>query len=555
MMRSMLTAVLMAAGLAWPMAGRAADPVRPETWLVPMPPLTAPGDPRSGATDYFDMFKPGAPWDYVAKRIKVFEIYRDRELLMSDDQLRLLLHGLADRHIALGMETNALMATSTCAPGVGKAGPITAEVERLKRLGGDLRFIAMNEPLISGHAMTGPRDCHASIAAVAADVANFLKPLMAVFPELQVGDIEPIGDIPAAAHAADMQNWPQQVGQWMAAYKAATGRPLAFLHSDVVWDRDWQGDLRQMAQISHAAGVPFGVLYHGDLTEMSDAALAANTARYVTEVERTLGIHLDHAVFQSWYNWPRRALPDTDLTTMTGMVRDYDRKRTTLTVSGTRVRLTDEMGAPVVNARIGVDINDPVPGTTLAAQRVTGEVPPGAVGALLALRVHTDCLCAPAAAQIDLAGFQYGETPPAYDGAKYVWDFHQWGTEMPPTAHPVTLAGTPGVGVAVTAGQKFALNGPRFPVHAGAPFEARFTWQVSPPADGTGYLAIVFLGANGIETKRTMVRLTPTWRRAATLTTDAAGFAGFLEAAGNGKVVSLAYAGDGDHGPARVDVP
>ena len=384
---------------------------------------------------------------------------------MSDGQLRAVIRGLADRHIALGLETNVLQATSTCKPGAGKAAPITAEVERLKRLGADLRYLAMNEPLMGGHGVTGPGDCHASIGAVAEDVAATLKPLLAIYPDLQIGDVEPVGRVDPARHLADMQDWPGQIGAWMAAYRAAMGRPLAFMHADTVWERDWRGDLQQLAQVSRTAGVPFGVLYRGDLSEMSDAALAANTARYAGQVEDGLGLRPDHAVFQTWWNWPRHDLPDTDLTTMTGMVRDYLRSRTTVTLAGGRLRLTGAQGDPVGQAALTVEVHDPAPGATLTPQRIAGQVPPGATAALFALRVHADCLCAPTPARIELVGFQYGEqgAQGGYDQSRFAWDLHAWFSAMPGATRAMLAGGATALQVNAAAGQKLVMNGPRFP--------------------------------------------------------------------------------------------
>ena len=546
---------LAALGLTGPCAGAAAP--RPEIWLAPFAPLSRPGDPRSGAPDYFNLFDPGAPWDGTAAQVHVFELYRDQELLMSDEQLRAVIRGLADRHIALGLETNVLQATSTCAPGVGKAAPITAEIERLKRLGADLRYLAMNEPLMGGHGVTGPGDCHASIAAVAADVAATLKPLLALYPGLQIGDVEPVGRADPASHPADMQDWPGQIGAWMTAYRAAMGRPLAFIHADTVWERDWKGDLQQLAQVSRAAGVPFGVLYRGDMSEMSDAALAADTARYAAQVEDGLGLRPDHVVFQSWWNWPRHDLPDTDLTTMTGMIRDYLRSRTTLVLAGGRLRLTGAQGDAIGHAALTVDVHDPAPGATLTPQRIAGTVPPGADAALFALRVHADCLCAPAPARIELAGFQYGEqgAQGGYEQARFAWDLHDWFSAMPGATRALPVGGVPALQINAAAGQKLVLNGPRFPVRAGAPFEARFAWQVGRSSEDAGYAALIFFGPNGVEIKRTLLRFAPSWRPAGGLTTDAAGYAAMPPAGVRGQTVSVAFGGDGTHRPTRTILP
>lgn len=516
--------------LAWP--GHAAGPPRPEIWLTPFAPYAAPGDERHGAPDYFDLFEPAAAWAVSAARTKVFKIYRDQAVLMPDDRLKAIIDRVRDRHLALAMESNILIETSACGPGVGKFWPITPVLERLKRLGADLRYLALNEPLTGGHAATGPNACRASIEAVAADTAAALKPLWAVYPALQVGDIEPIGVF------GGITDWPEQIGRWMAAYQAATGRPLAFMQADTVWGRDWKHDLLALARITRAAHIPFGVLYDGDFTELSDADWAADTARYASEVEDGLGLHPDQVNFQTWDEWPQHSLPDSDFTTMTGMVRAYLRPRTALTrLDGTRFRLTDERGAPIAGAALTIEQHDDPPDGPLLPQRMEGEVPQHAVSALFALRVNAECTCPRAPVDLVLSGIRYGDGGPAF-----AWDLAAWTRAAPAAVRPADDGSERAMEVRDPPGTPLVLNGPSFPVRAGAHFDLRFGWAVSRASSGAGYAALIFLGADGIEVRRTLHRLATTWRQVGSVTTDADGVARWPGAAGT-RSLALSYAG------------
>jgi hypothetical protein len=542
-------AMVMQPGLAM------ADEVsRPEIWLAPFAPYTAPDDIRKGAPDYFELFKPVSAWAFTASHVKVFKIYRDQVVLMPDAALETIFRGLAERKIALAMETNILLETSVCAPGIDKAKPITPVLERMKRLGADLRYLALNEPLAGGHFAYGPNDCRASIEAVAADVAASLRPLYAVYPDLQVGDIEPIGRI------GDMHDWPDEIAKWMDAFRAATGKPFAFMHADTVWGRPWQEDLRGFGQVTRVAGIPFGVIYNGDFTELSDAAWAGNTARYASQVEDGLGIRPDQVIFQSWSNWPQHSVPDSDLTTMTGMVRDYLRERSILTAgSGNRVRLVDEHGAPIAHAPIAVQVQETVADAPFVPQKIEGVVPPDAVAALVAGRLNAECLCPRAAMNIDVKNFVYGEKDArgGYEQAQFSWNFGEWAARAPAAVRRATAGDHAALNISIGPKDSQVLDGPRFPVHAGAEFQARFDWRVSRSSEGAGNIVLIFFGANGIETRRTDHRLVPTWRTVKTLTSDAGGFvdipADHFGRSGD-RFVQLSYAGDENSRPVALEL-
>jgi hypothetical protein len=489
----------------------------PEIWLATFSPFNSPTDPRRGAPDYLSLFSPEAKWDTSARHVKVFKIYRDQVLYMPDEVIRTIIGGLDARHISLAMETNILVETSVCSPGIDKAKPITPVVERLKRLGANLRYLALDEPLAGGHLAARSRDCHASIDAVARDVAASIKSLLAIYPDLQVGDIEPIGRL------GDDSMWPQELGQWIDAFQAETGHKLAFMHADTVWGRPWKEDLKALAAITRKVGVPFGVIYNGDFTEFSDVAWAANTKRYAELVESSLGSVPDHIIFQSWDTWPQHSLPDSDFTTATGMIRDYLRQRTSLKRDAYgNMRLVGDNGSPVALGKVKILVHtDPPAPKSMTPQFINGEVPRGAYSALLALRVNADCPCPRADANFMVSDFTYSELPSETSATRnrFDWDFGEWHRQAPDIINSLRIDGRHAISVSSPSGRGVILNSPRFPVTAAATFHATFSWDVSTESEEIGYIAIVFLGANGVETRRTLQRFQTSWHEVAELRT------------------------------------
>jgi hypothetical protein len=104
-------------------------------------------------------------------------------------------------------------------------------------------------PLIFGREYSGPNACRDSIESLAAQVAQKVAQARSVFPDIQVGDIEPIGN--------PRPGWLTDIAEWTKAYRAATGTPLAFFQFDVDWNNpNWPQQLKAGADLMQSLGIP-----------------------------------------------------------------------------------------------------------------------------------------------------------------------------------------------------------------------------------------------------------------------------------------------------------
>jgi hypothetical protein len=175
----------------------------------------------------------------------------------------------------------------------------------------------MDEPLFYGSVYDGPRSCQTPIQTVAAAVATRIQHATALFPDLQVGDVEPIGSPPRF-------DWPEKLTMWFEAYRAAVGRPLAFFHADVSWMHDnWQNELRFAANLSRRSGSRFGIVYNGNPTDPDGVTWANNALSRARNIERDLGVVPDDAVIQSWMPFPDEMLPPSTPGTLTSVLSGY----------------------------------------------------------------------------------------------------------------------------------------------------------------------------------------------------------------------------------------
>ena len=270
--------------------------------------------------DFMELFTPTAQWTVGASGIQIFLLSNQFVAFATDQQLSQVISDMKRRHIALSMAGLMLTASDRCGHHVeGYDGPngILRTATRVKQLGGVLKYIAMDEPLLYGHFYSSPTACRDSIADVAKQVAEKVAQAKSVFPQLKVGDIEPIG-------AAAQNHWMEQMQQWPAAYQAAVGEPLAFMHVDISWQNpNWQSDLQAESKILRAATIPLGIIYNGSPQDQTDLEWTTHAEQRYHLIESNLRIIPDQAIIATWTAHPIRMLPEDQPSTMTYLLKQY----------------------------------------------------------------------------------------------------------------------------------------------------------------------------------------------------------------------------------------
>ena len=305
-----------------------------EVWLAPQ--ASVPPSPLHRAVDFMDLFRPDAPWRATAARVKVFKLYASFLGPASQDQVNAIVADLNRRHIAIALEAGVIDVgpISTHPPcgglglveGYGVPEQARAIADKIKRAGGVVRYIAMDEPLWYGHFFTGKPGgqpgCHSSVGEIARLVVPTLSAYVDAFPTVAIGDVEP-------SDVADQPGWRAVMADWGRAYQAAMGRPLAFFHLDIPWARpDAQKtalDLFAFAESLKRQGMveKVGVIYDASPMAPGDAAWVREAQSHIRFLEMDNGLRPDHAVFQSWTASPTHALPETAPDTLTGLANAY----------------------------------------------------------------------------------------------------------------------------------------------------------------------------------------------------------------------------------------
>jgi hypothetical protein len=276
----------------------------------------------------------GAAWPHALAHTSVFGMYGgwvsagNAQAInqASDAELQQIVSFLNAHHMGIELEAPALQALATCGAGVEGYVPYGQTVQsvtlaylnRLKALNAPVQFVKADEPFFYGTVSNEAQVCHFTVTQDAQEIQTFAQLVRSVYPDAEVGDVEPIITqlyTPDAVTA---------IGQWHDTYSALTGAPFPFFIADMDFSNPgWPALAKSMESATHGRGIQFGIIYSGDPQDESDAVWTGKAVARFQAYEGANGGRPDYALFQSWNQHPWRCLPETDPTTFTGVLDAY----------------------------------------------------------------------------------------------------------------------------------------------------------------------------------------------------------------------------------------
>ncbi len=547
-----------ASATAGPLESRTSQPsvdlsARPLVFFSPLPPNT-PHMGYGGSDDYFDLFAPEARWTAAQSRIDVFKVPSSWVAnYASDDQLRLVVDGLAARGIALGLEIGPYT-KETCGDGIEGFDFDAYPFSRIHAAGGRIDLIAWDEPLAFAAFFDSPTACHWTIEQAADQAARGISMARALEPAAVIGDIEPLWtNITTADYA-----------HWLDAYAAAAGEPPAFIHLDADWDNrpDWPTALRAIEGEARARGVAFGPIYNGGFVN-SDSEWTDLAMQRAMIYEQEYGGMPDQVLFQSWMDHPDRALPETDPTTFTGLIDRYFGARTAVavgdvgaTIDGLKATITASQldGAPIPDASLSVSLR-PLDGMrqTLSLE---GVVPDGVHVAVVGFRINTEN-AGIGSAELRVYEVAYSQgADNLLSNARFSKDLNDWyvygdGRASTPASD---AGGGQMLRLKATEKQQLSVDHANIEVTPGSPFRLDVSAAIPEASASSAYGAVMFQRGDK-ELERQILRLEPQLVGLGDFTTDAAGSLALHVASGlaPGRYeLRVDYAGDASRWPSSA---
>jgi hypothetical protein len=325
-MRKLFSILAASCLLAGPAIAAAPGAPTPQIWFN----LNGFGKPETYQGWDILFYRPDAPWPEFMNHVTTVGMTTQVLYAIPGDNLAKVVARLKQKHIVLGTEMLAqaytlpgVDAPAHCGEGVeGYYAPeVTALIAaKLKRAGGELQFIAMDEPLWFGHYYNEKNACHSSIENVADRVAANIREYQKVFPDVEIGDIEPFPSITA------QPGWQNDYRQWLDAFRRKIGKPMAYTYIDIDWNRtDWRQGLRSFVSFAHDVHMPIGIIYNAAPPNktMTNQEWLNNAQQNFTYIERTLDITPRWAMFASWVRFPGRFITVRDGPGLDYLVKQY----------------------------------------------------------------------------------------------------------------------------------------------------------------------------------------------------------------------------------------
>jgi len=363
-------------------------------------------------------------------------------------------------------------------------------LERIKAAGGDLDFIQMDEPF-----WFGVINCKDTAQDVAADLNLTIEKIVRqYFPDVQVGDVEPVVGSP--------EN-PGMLGEWADAFRSATGKRLAFFQTDANWGSDSVfRNLVKTEEIMKARSIPFGVMFDSE-DESSDLAWTRGAIEHFTMAESYFHIKVDQAVFPSWTSRPTNMLPEKSPGALTNVAYQYllHPTRMSLVESGNsgrvHLRLTTGEQMPVAGAKVRVEAVDTKKTWPMRDRTLHGVVPEGAAYGLIIMRGN---------AEGSRMGSESGEVD--VGSISLTFEGRTWHVRESPLE--IKLSST------TTASANFIIqDGARcnamsvVPLHPGQPYTLNVPIAATESADHGGYIAVLFVDSDCKGVKRSYLYFSP----------------------------------------------
>ena len=308
-----LLAIMTVSTVAQARAQAPATGTSPTLWFSAITEIPAPAGFQVDQ-DYPQLFEPGAPWQHALSRVQVFQMTRRDVMSRPDEKLQIAFAFLRQHRIALAV-TFGMIPDNNCGEGVegmvhnSNANLVTAQ--RIKKLGGDLQYINVDEPLFFGHYFTGQnrkRGCRYPMEELVAGYASEIRKVRSVFPDARVVEDEPVEGLESAS----------DLGRWidLLKHELGEGAPRA-IRLDVQWassKRPWRTAAQSLVTAIKRKGLGYGVIFDGTPEDRTNEDWIRTAQANIRAWEATIQAIPDDVMIQSWHRHPEKLLPETSPT-------------------------------------------------------------------------------------------------------------------------------------------------------------------------------------------------------------------------------------------------
>lgn len=238
-------------------------------------------------------------WPSSARHLNAYKYYCDTILNMNQDKLRQQVAQLGKDKIKIAIECAPLYFGGIKVEGFGEKNKILNTLKKVSSVGGQVSLIAMDEPLFFAHYNdTGKTYIGWSVEEICENMTSSLSEVLRIYPEIKIGDIEPIAKIKD-----------DDLARLLTCYEEKMGRKLDFFHADVAWQDPASIDTSKHYQrLLASRQVRYGIIFNSSNYNADDngwiESSRVNFDKYIAA-----GGTMDDVIFQSWNRSPRFIAP------------------------------------------------------------------------------------------------------------------------------------------------------------------------------------------------------------------------------------------------------
>jgi len=189
------------------------------------------------STEMLNSRKDDHLWQESRKDIKVFKFYSNVIQSATSESLNQKFEFLKKNNIKVAIELPGLTWEQENKgykiEGFQRSGFTRDIIKKIQQAGGTVDYIALDEPVFFGSYKKGSKYTSLSAEQLAKQIYENMKPIYSVFPNVKVGDIEPINQMSKSFYSTF-------IPQWIDEYKKISGREIDFFHLDLYWQGDWK---------------------------------------------------------------------------------------------------------------------------------------------------------------------------------------------------------------------------------------------------------------------------------------------------------------------------
>ena len=260
-------------------------------------------------------------WENSRKKISVYSFYYQVILQSTPENLKRKLTFLRQNGIKIAIEFPGLTWVEN---GVGyRIEGFQKEVfskkiiAKFQSISEKPDYIILDEPFYFGHVKKGSNYPSYDQLTLAEKIKENIDPLYKVFPEIKVGEVEPINKV--YHESSDFSQWPN-------TFYEVTGKNIAFIHADVTWGKEWRKPLKFLANMADKNKFRYGVIFNSSDAKASEDKWMNSVRDNITTYVNSDIPAAQNIIFQSWNKNPQIIFEDANPNAFSSAILYYSNK-------------------------------------------------------------------------------------------------------------------------------------------------------------------------------------------------------------------------------------